>query len=235
MPRVRSHNLDLSRGRRQGFPEVVYGEGKSWAQLLRICREYRRRGLPLLVTRLLPKDFPALRKIFQSGRVVERPEGRCFSWIPPGHRRNPPGGVVNLISAGSSDERVLMEAWAVLEFFGVKTSLICDCGVAGIHRILRRKAGLRRGRVNIVAAGMDGALPSVVGGLVASPVIALPTSVGYGSSFKGISALLAMLNSCANGVVVVNIDNGFGAAMAALRVLSGARPSGPLNRRKGTG
>lgn len=215
-------HIDEEREGRQGFPEVVYGQGKSVTQLESICETYLARKLPLLITRMKPEHWERVRSIFKAskGWKLDDEEARCFAWRPATSPRPRRKGRVNCICAGSSDAAVILEAQRTLDFFGVESRLIADVGVAGIHRLLGQKKLLDKGDINIVAAGMDGALPSVVGGLVSAPVIAVPTSVGYGASFSGISALLAMLNSCASGLTVVNIDNGYGAAMAALRILN---------------
>ncbi len=218
-----SFNLDFQRHKRVGFPEVVYGESKSLAQLAAIARLHERRHRPFLATRLAPEALERLPGVFVSGKAVADREARCLSWFPSGHRHPATRGLVNLVCAGTSDLPVLWEARATLRFLGARTRLIPDVGVAGIHRVLKVANQLRRADANIVAAGMEGALPSVVGGLTGRPVIAVPTSVGYGASFKGLAALLAMLTSCANGVVVVNIDGGFQAAMAAWRILQARR------------
>ncbi len=212
-------NLDFSREERQGFPEVVYGEGKDLDQLQQICLSYRDRGQALLITRLKAEFCKELCGLFPEEELQWNATGACLAWRAKEQKVEILRGRVTLISAGSSDRRVLSEAEATLTFFGAVTDRIADSGVAGVHRILARRQELDRGTVHIVVAGMDGALPSVVGGLSAAPVIAVPSSVGYGAAFGGVAALLAMLNSCASGVTVVNIDNGFGAAMAALKIL----------------
>jgi hypothetical protein len=211
--------IDFEREGRQGFAEVVYGEGKSKKQLLEIARIYTQASSPVLVTRLSPSKARAMAEAFKGGTTHLSEEGGTLSWRPEGQHPPVLPGPVALVSAGSSDQRYLEEAEVTLHYFGAPTFRVCDSGVAGIHRLLKRQSDLHQARVCIVVAGMDGALPSVVGGLVGCPVIAVPTSVGYGASFGGLSALLTMLNSCASGVSVVNIDNGYGAAMAAIRIL----------------
>jgi pyridinium-3,5-biscarboxylic acid mononucleotide synthase len=213
--------IDFDREDRQGFAEVVYGEGKSKEQLLEIVRIYSDASAPVLVTRLSSTKARAMEEAFLTGTVERSHEGGTLSWRPEGQKKPELPGPVALVSAGSSDQRYLEEAEVTLHYFGAPSFRICDSGVAGIHRLLKREADLHRAKVCIVVAGMDGALPSVVGGLVGCPVIAVPTSVGYGASFGGLSALLTMLNSCASGVSVVNIDNGYGAAMSAIRILKG--------------
>jgi len=211
--------IDFEREGRQGFAEVVYGEGKSIKQLLEIARIYAKASAPVLVTRLSPSKARAMAEALQGGTIHLSEEGGTLSWRPEGQHPSVLPGPVALVSAGSSDQRYLEEAEVTLHYFGAPTFRICDSGVAGIHRLLKRQSDLHKAKVCIVVAGMDGALPSVVGGLVGCPVIAVPTSVGYGASFGGLSALLTMLNSCASGVSVVNIDNGYGAAMVAIRIL----------------
>ena len=218
-----SIHLDFDRERRQGFGEAVYGEGKSEEQLREICGQFMSRSQPFMITRLSRERHEALAPLLAAGILRYGDESRCLLWHPQGAQRKALAGRVNLVCAGSSDLPVLAEAADTLDFHGVETPRICDVGVSGIHRLLARENDLRDAQVNIVVAGMEGALPSVVGGLVGSPVIAVPTSVGYGANFSGLSALLTMINSCASGVTVVNIDNGFGAAMAALRILQSVR------------
>ena len=213
-----SLNLDFGREARQGFPEVVFGEGKSLDQLTEICTQYQKSGTPMLVTRVREDQQELLKAAFEKGGEY-RSEARAFLWLPEGKKQQQSTSKACLICAGSSDIPVLAEAEVTLEFLGARTERICDVGVAGIHRILNQKDALKSADVCIVIAGMDGALPSVVGGLAACPVIAVPTSVGYGASFGGLAALLTMLNSCASGISVVNIDNGYGAAMAAWRII----------------
>jgi NCAIR mutase (PurE)-related protein len=201
--------LDTHRALRQGMPEVVLAERKSAAQVAAIARRLAAHG-PLLVTRLSPeKAGPARRAV--KGSIYD-PVSRT---LRRGRMELPTLGPVAVCCAGTSDVPVCEEAVVTLEVMGVEALRIYDVGVAGIHRLLARREELTRARAVVVAAGMEGALPSVVGGLVGRPVIAVPTSVGYGASLGGIAALLAMLNSCAPNVTVVNIDNGFGAAFVA--------------------
>jgi NCAIR mutase (PurE)-related protein len=207
--------IDHHRSLRQGFPEVVYGAGKTAAQILEIGKRIIDRGAPLLVTRLSLEAADTLRASIPD--VELNSLGRT-AYLPG---REPPEagqGTVAVVTAGTSDLPVAEEAVVTLGALGNSVSRITDVGVAGIHRVLARRNDLSEAAVLIVIAGMDGALPSVVGGLVQAPVIAVPTSVGYGASFQGIAPLLTMLNSCAAGVTVVNIDNGFGAAVAASRI-----------------
>ena len=203
--------VDTHRHWRQGFPEVVLGIGKTPAQIAAIAERLVSRGQTLLVTRAAPEAFEAVRTIAPA--AVYHPVARTIALtagdVPQGH------GTVLIVCAGTSDLPVAEEAAVTAELMGNTVDRLHDVGVAGIHRVIREQARLRSARVIIVVAGMEGALPSVVAGLVEVPVIAVPTSIGYGASFGGVAALLGMLNSCANGVSVVNIDNGFGAACVA--------------------
>lgn len=202
--------VDHHRTIRQGFPEVVLGLGKTPAQVAAIAAQIVSRGSPLLVTRA---DEPAWHAVKAAIADAEYHElARCITVkgaIPPGV------GTIALCSAGTSDIPVAEEAAVTAELLGNTVDRLYDIGVAGIHRLLSQRARLESARVVIVVAGMEGALPSVVAGMVGVPVIAVPTSVGYGASFGGVAALLGMLNSCANGVSVVNIDNGYGAGCIA--------------------
>ena len=207
--------IDHHRALRQGFPEVIYGAGKTSGQIVAIAEKITERSGGFLATRLTDEAMAALTSRFE--RVEINALGRT-AWLrapepPPAGR-----GTISIVTAGTSDLPVAEEAAVSACALGNRISRITDVGVAGLHRLLARKDELYEAAVVIVIAGMDGALPSVVGGLVKAPVIAVPTSVGYGASFGGIAALLSMLNSCAAGVTVVNIDNGFGAAMAASRI-----------------
>jgi len=201
--------LDTHRALRQGMPEVVLADRKTAAQLVAIARRLAAAG-PLLVTRLSPE---------KAGPVKRAVKGSIYDPVSRTLRRGrmeiPALGPVAVCCAGTSDVPVCEEAVVTLEVMGVEALRVYDVGVAGIHRLLARREELTRARAVVVAAGMEGALPSVVGGLVARPVIAVPTSVGYGASLGGLAALLAMLNACAPNVTVVNIDNGFGAAFVA--------------------
>jgi NCAIR mutase (PurE)-related protein len=209
--------IDHHRALRQGHPEVVFCEGKSPEQVLAICERLEAASGSFLGTRASEQVAACLRGTFprvvwnQLARTVHLPAAD-----PP--KRVPETGTILVVSAGTSDLPVAEEAAVVAEVFGHPVERLVDVGVAGLHRLLAANEQMRRARVVIVVAGMEGALPSVVGGMVSVPVIAVPTSVGYGASFGGLAALLAMLNSCAAGVTVVNIDNGFGAAVAASRI-----------------
>jgi NCAIR mutase (PurE)-related protein len=204
--------LDSHRHLRQGFPEVVLGEGKEPSQIVALMEKMVERGENILVTRVGKEKVQPVRKIFK--KMTYNPKAKTITLIS--HKIEMKGkGEVLVMSAGTSDIPVAEEAAVTLEMMGNKVEKLYDVGVAGIHRLFDKKERLFSARVIIVVAGMEGALPSVVGGLVDKPVIAVPTSVGYGANFQGITPLLSMINSCAAGVTVVNIDNGFGAAYAA--------------------
>jgi NCAIR mutase (PurE)-related protein len=208
-------SIDHHRTLRQGFPEVIFGEGKTPRQVLEIALRIAEHGDGMLVTRLAP-DAAGLLAARLPG--VELNELGRTAYLAP-ERPAPAGkGTILIVTAGTSDLPVAEEAAVTAAAMGNCVSRLTDVGVAGIHRLLAKRDELLSASVVIVVAGMDGALPSVVGGLVRVPVIAVPTSVGYGASFHGLAALLTMLNSCAAGVTVVNIDNGFGAAVAASRI-----------------
>ncbi len=204
--------VDTHRALRQGVPEVIFAPGKSAAQIAGIVRALREAGQEVLVTRIEPAQADAVRGSLGEGR--HDAEARLL-WIG----REPPPiqgkGTIAVVSAGTSDWPVAAEAVGVARCLGNRVAVVADAGVAGLHRLLAANDVLRSARVLVVVAGMEGALPSVVGGLVDKPVIAVPTSVGYGASFSGLAALLSMLTSCASNVAVVNIDNGFGAAHVA--------------------
>jgi NCAIR mutase (PurE)-related protein len=213
--------LDLQRARRQDHPEVIYGAGKTAAQISGLVGALADAGQDALVTRL-DADKAAL-VCADHPTASWHPVARVLHRPVPGPRPEPVGRIA-VVCAGTSDLPVAEECALVAEAWGNRVERHVDVGVAGLHRILSRADALRAARVVVVVAGMEGALPSVVGGLVAAPVIAVPTSVGYGASFGGLAALLGMLNSCAAGVGVVNIDNGFGAAVLASRINRGSRP-----------
>lgn len=207
--------VDHLRSLSQGYPEVVLCEGKSVEQLLAICESLEREAGMFLATRADEAAQQALLERFPNAEG--NPRARTVYLAPERAVPQAGRGLILVVTAGTSDLPVAEEAVAVAQAMGNPVKLVADVGVAGIHRILRQSELLHEASVIIVVAGMDGALASVVGGMVRVPVIAVPTSVGYGAAFDGLSALLAMLNSCASGVVVVNIDNGFGAAAAASR------------------
>jgi NCAIR mutase (PurE)-related protein len=206
--------VDHHRQIRVGFPEVIFGEGKRLEHLTAITEAQLKAGSVLLVTRLSAKIAQVLIDRFSDHRLVYHDDARCLVHEPE-PRVNRGRGPIAVISAGTSDIPVAEEAAVTAEVMGNEVERIYDVGVAGLHRLFADSERILGAEVLIVVAGMEGALPSVVGGLVAKPVIAVPTSIGYGASFSGLTALLAMLNSCASGVTVVNIDNGFGAGYAA--------------------
>lgn len=204
--------LDTHRALRQGYPEVIFGQGKTEAQMKAIIKSMLEREENVLVTRVESAKGKALKKAFPKGEYKEVP--RTF-FVKSHPVRKTGRGKVLVICAGTSDVPVAEEAATTAEYMGNDVKRLYDVGVSGIHRLLHRKEDLWEAAVLIVVAGMEGALPSVVAGLVSRPVIAVPTSVGYGANLGGITPLMAMLNSCASGVSVVNIDNGFGAAYVA--------------------
>ena len=208
--------VDHHRALRQGLPEVIFGQGKTPEQIVGIARRLLEADQNVLVTRLAPEAAPIVlsavpelshNQLARTALALKNPPARV------------PGPPVAVVTAGTSDSGVAEEALETLRAAGVPAERVFDVGVAGLHRLLDRLETLRQARALIVVAGMEGALPSVVGGLVATPVIAVPTSQGYGVAFEGLTALFGMLTSCASGLTVVNIDNGFGAAMAVIRML----------------
>jgi NCAIR mutase (PurE)-related protein len=203
--------VDIHRELRQGFPEVILGLGKTPAQVASIAERIVARGQALLITRAAPEAYAAVREVVPA--AVHHPVARAITLAQGNIPRG--AGTILIACAGTSDLPVAEEAAVTAELMGNDVDRLCDVGVAGLHRLLSERARLERARVVVVVAGMEGALPSVVAGLVKVPVIAVPTSIGYGASFGGVAALLGMLNSCANGVSVVNIDNGFGGACVA--------------------
>lgn len=205
--------IDHHRTSRNGFPEVVFCAGKSPAQAAAVAERLWRSSGRLLATRVEAEHAAAIAAVVPEAR--HNAVARTVAAGAPAPVGGPP---VLVLSAGTSDLPVAEEAIETARWLGQRVEHVVDVGVAGIHRLFAREEALRRAGTIVVVAGMDGALPSVVGGLVAAPVVAVPTSVGYGASFEGLAALLTMLNSCAAGVVVVNIDNGFGAGVAAARI-----------------
>jgi pyridinium-3,5-biscarboxylic acid mononucleotide synthase len=203
--------VDHHRALRVGMPEVILGEGKTPAQVAGIFVRLAKHGGNVLATRANEKQFAAVKKRVRAAQYREL--GRAI--VLQRDRTKCGKGIVAVVSAGTSDIPVAEEAVVTAEIMGSEVQHFYDVGVAGIHRLLANREALTKSRVVIVCAGMEGALPSVIGGLVGVPVIAVPTSVGYGASFKGLAALLGMLNSCASNVSVVNIDNGFGAGYVA--------------------
>ncbi len=206
--------VDTHRALRKGFPEVIFGAGKTPEQVVKIAGKLLDHEQNVLATRVTPEHARALRKKFK--RAVYHEMARCVTIEKKPLPKRP--GAIAVACAGTSDLPVAEEASVTAEIMGNNVERVCDVGVAGVHRLLNRIELIRGANVIIVVAGMEGALPSVVGGLVSKPVIAVPTSVGYGASFGGLAALLGMLNSCASGITVVNIDNGFGAGYAASQI-----------------
>ncbi|HEX3695973.1 MAG TPA: nickel pincer cofactor biosynthesis protein LarB [Polyangia bacterium] len=207
-------NADTHRHLRTGFPEVVLGQGKTPAQIAAILNELHRGGSTVLATRVSPEAAELVVAAVPGARHLPVPRAVVVGPTPPPDRGR---GTIAVLSAGTADVPVAEEAALTAELAGNRVERIYDVGVAGLHRLLAHRAVIEEAEILVVIAGMEGALPSVVGGLFARPLIAVPTSVGYGASLGGIAALLSMLNSCAAGVAVVNIDNGFGAGhMAAL-------------------
>jgi hypothetical protein len=203
--------VDHHRALRAGMPEVILGEGKTPAQVAAIFVRLARHGGNILATRANEKQFAAVKKKVRRAEYRQLARAIVLQRDHTKHGK----GVIAVVSAGTSDIPIAEEAVATAELMGNEVEHFYDVGVAGIHRLLANREALTKARVVIVCAGMEGALPSVVGGLIGVPVIAVPTSVGYGASFKGLTALLGMLNSCASNVSVVNIDNGFGAGYVA--------------------
>ncbi len=217
--RLEFATLDHQRALRTGFPEVVFGLGKTPRQLVAIAQRLMARGGPVLATRVDEAGRAALAAAFPAAEL--HPRARC---VVLRRGRAPHGvGSVLVICAGTADLPVAEEALVTARVMGSRAELVADVGVAGLHRLLAHRRRLREARVVVVVAGLEGALASVVGGLVDRPLIAVPTSVGYGAHFDGLAPLLAMLNSCAAGVTVVNVDNGFGAGYAAHLVNVAAR------------
>lgn len=205
--------VDHHRQLRRGFPEVIFCPGKTTEQIIKIFENIAERGNNVLATRARPEVFEALAKTgkFPGARYEELARAIVLEQKKLPVSRT----VLPIVTAGTADLPVAMEAKVTAEIMGQRTELVCDVGVAGLHRLFKHLPRLQEANILIVVAGMEGALASVVGGLVSCPVIAVPTSVGYGANFMGLSALLTMLNSCAAGVSVVNIDNGFSAAVSA--------------------
>jgi NCAIR mutase (PurE)-related protein len=224
--------VDHLREKNKGFPEVVFGPGKTIPQILAISERILARSGRLLITRTDAKTFLQLRARFPFLRYHEA--ARAI-WYPGDAARRKAAalkrGHVLIVCAGTGDLPVAEEAALTARILGCRVKTLYDVGVAGLHRLLARLPSLRAASVLVTAAGMDAALPSVVAGLVDKPVVAVPTSIGYGSSFKGLSALLSMLNACSPGITVVNIDNGFGAGFAAAQMLRLAQET-PAAKRK---
>jgi NCAIR mutase (PurE)-related protein len=206
--------LDLGRADRRGYPEAVFCEGKTADQVARIAAALAAQPQVSLFTRVRPEHVAAISSVLPDAAYDS--EARLVAWPP----EPPPstGGPVLVLAAGTSDLPVAREALLTARYLGRDSDLVVDVGVAGLHRILAQVPRLRTAKAIVVAAGMDGALPGVVAGLVSAPVVAVPTSVGYGAAFEGLAALLTMLNACAPGVAVVNIDNGYGAGHLAAQI-----------------
>lgn len=204
--------LDLDRERRTGFPEVIFGQGKPAERIAAIITELRKHASQVIATRIDAEKAEAVKRMV--GDLTYWPEARALVWqsAPP---KPVAAGYVAVVCAGTSDLPVAEEAALIAECMGCRVERIYDVGVAGIHRLFAQLERIRAASAIVVVAGMEGALPSVIGGLVSVPVLAVPTSVGYGASFQGLAALLGMLNACAPGIAVVNIDNGFGAGYMA--------------------
>ncbi len=208
--------IDHQRKKRQGFPEIVYGEGKSSEQIVSIIQSLRARNNQVLVTRVSSEKAEKI--LVSCPDFTYHDLSQILYWKDESNESRISQGYVAVICAGTSDLRVAEEAALTAEVLGSEVRRIYDVGVAGIHRLFHHLEDIQNATVSVVVAGMEGALPSVVGGLVSHPVIAVPTSVGYGANFHGLSALLTMLNSCASGISVVNIDNGFGGGYNAVLI-----------------
>lgn len=208
--------VDHHRKKRQGFPEVVYGEGKTAEQIISIIQSLRARNHQVLVTRVSKEKAQCIQNACPD--FIYDHVARILYWKDETITLGNSHGYIAVICAGTSDLKVAEEAAVTAEVLGCEVRRIYDVGVAGIHRLLNHLEEIQNATVSVVVAGMEGALPSVVGGLVSHPVIAVPTSIGYGANFNGLSALLTMLNSCASGISVVNIDNGFGGGYNAVLI-----------------
>jgi NCAIR mutase (PurE)-related protein len=214
--------LDTERQDRTGYPEVVYCAGKTDEQAFAIINALHKRGIPTLATRAAPSLAARVLSAFAGAAFDETARTITVGvFCEPQDRQ----GLIAVVCAGTSDMPVAMEAVRTAEFFGSTAELICDVGVAGIHRLFSHLDSIRKARVIIAVAGMEGALPGVLAGLVSAPVIAVPTGTGYGASFGGFAALLGMLTACAPGISVVNIDNGFGAGYQANLINKGLCPN----------
>jgi NCAIR mutase (PurE)-related protein len=212
--------VDTDRRRRCGLPEVIFGQGKTPEQVASIARTILKKEPVLLVSRATTQQYEAV--LLAHPEAIWHEVARCITVERPALPKMT--GAIAVVCAGTSDLPVAEETVVTLEVFGNRVERIVDVGVAGIHRLLAVRDAMEAAQVVIVIAGMEGALPSAVAGLISKPIIAVPTSVGYGASFGGLAALLAMLNSCGSGVTVVNIDNGFGAAFAATQINRLAQP-----------
>lgn len=210
-------HIDLDRKRRCGFSEVIFCPGKTAKQVSEIALAMKKAGQNVLATRATPEQFKAVKKVIKA--AVWHDDAKAIIALTQPVRKI--GGIA-VVSAGTADIPVAEEAALTAEHMGAKVERIYDVGVAGLHRLMKHIDQLRSANAVVVVAGMEGALPSVIGGLIDKPIIAVPTSIGYGTSMKGIAALLAMLNTCVPGITVVNIDNGFGAGVAAAMINRGS-------------
>ena len=213
---MKEHEIDHSRNERLGFPEIVYGEFKTTTQLKAIISEYEQKKNNLLITRLQGEKASELLVLHSKASYDNLARTLTMQYSEPKKSK----GIVGVVSGGTSDVSIVREALNTLSYLGFTSINFNDIGVAGIHRLMDKKDALQECDVIIAIAGFEGALPSVIGGLFAQPIIAVPTSVGYGVAMGGTTALNAMLTSCANGILVTNIDNGCGAALAAVRILN---------------
>lgn len=207
-------HLDFDRPRRCGMSEVIFCQGKTTQQVVAIMQSLGGAGQSVLATRASREQMDAAQSVFQSLEIHEL--ARCM--ILPGSEKREPVGLVAIASAGTADLPVAEEAAVTATWMGARVEKVYDAGVAGLHRVVKHLPLLREAHAVVVVAGMEGALPSVLGGLIDRPIIAVPTSIGYGMSLGGVAALLSMLNACAPGITVVNVDNGFGAGVAAARI-----------------
>lgn len=219
--------VDHHRKKRQGFPEVVFGEGKTADQIISIIQSLRARNNQVLVTRISNKKAKAV--LLECPEFIYHEVAQILYWKDEKNIGESSEGYIAVVAAGTSDLRVAEEAALTAEVLGSEVRRFYDVGVAGIHRLLNHAEEIQNATVSVVVAGMEGALPSVVGGLVSHPVIAVPTSIGYGANFNGLSALLTMLNSCASGISVVNIDNGFGGGYNAVLIHRIAQKGAGIN------
>jgi pyridinium-3,5-biscarboxylic acid mononucleotide synthase len=208
--------VDHHRKKRVGFPEIIFGEGKTSEQIMAIVQSLRQRNDSVLVTRISKEKAEVVRTQYPDMDYHEA--ARILAWRSKESLERTAQGYIAVVCAGTSDLPVAEEAAVTAETLGCNVERVYDVGVAGLHRLLDNIETIQNATATVVVAGMEGALPSVVGGLIGNPILAVPTSVGYGANFNGLSALLTMLNSCASGISVVNIDNGFGAAYSAVLI-----------------
>lgn len=209
--------IDTDRESRNGFPEVIYGEGKTAQQIIDIVCEMIKLDHPILATRIDNEKGEHIERAIDSALYCKL--SKTVTVTGSNHSIDE-DNIISIVTAGTSDLAIAAEAKVTAEIMGYRANIISDVGVAGIHRLFNSLDEIKRAKIVIVIAGMEGALSSVIGGLIDTPIIAVPTSIGYGANFGGVSALLGMLTSCASGITVVNIDNGFGAACAAVKILN---------------